>query len=257
MVTVSRPALVKLGGSVLTAKGTGGGFQKPAAKRLMSEIRKSDVPCVLLHGAGSYGHPEAQRHKLGRVRLQGRAAADAVAETLAAVQLLHAHVVATAAGAGLRPLSMPPNGMHSEAGTLVDLPVARVTQAIADGFMPVLHGTVVRDDRLGWRVASADEILAELAGELQPRLVVFATDVDGVFDGDPEAPGAKPRSRLSPADAPEVDAGDDATGGMAGKLARAFQAARYGPTLVVNGLVRNRLLDALKGKNVVGTRIEP
>jgi isopentenyl phosphate kinase len=254
---VSRPALVKLGGSLLTGKREGAGFQRPAARRLLGEVRKSEVPTVLLHGAGSQGHPEALRHRIGLVKLTGRQAAEAVAETRAAVGLLHAHLVATAVAVGLRPYSISLESVRSEGGSLVELPTAAVRRALEEGFLPVLHGTVVRDDELGWRIASADELLAELAGELQPRLAVFATDIDGVMDPAPDAPGAKLLPRLNQRDVVPSMEGDDATGAMAGKLQRAFQAASRAPTLILNGGVRNRLLDALKGKQVTGTRVEP
>lgn len=252
-----RPALVKLGGSLLTGKKEGSGFQRPAARRLLGEIRKAEVPTVLLHGAGSQGHPEAQSHRLGEVRLGGKQAALAVSQTLAAVQLLHAQVVETATVVGLNALSITLQGVRSEAGTLTNLPGAQVAQALDEGFLPVLHGTVVRDDRLGWRVASADEVLAELAHELDSRLCLFATDVDGVYQGDPEEPGARPMPKVTPHDIIPVDPHADATGGMAGKLNRAFQAAHSAPTLILNGQERNRLLDALKGKSIVCTRVEP
>lgn len=254
---MSRPALVKLGGSLLTGKRDGAGFQRPAARRLLGELRKADVQTVLLHGAGTLGHPEAVRHRIGQIRLAGRQACDAVAETRAAVGMLHAQVVATAAAVGLRPYGVPLDGARSEGGNLVDLPFGAVGRALDEGFLPVLHGSVVRDDALGWRVASADEVLAELACELEPRLAVFVTDVDGVFDPAPDVPGAKLLAKVTRSHLPVAsDDEGDSTGAMAGKLQRAFQAAQNAPTLILNGGVRNRLLDALKGKPVVGTRVE-
>ncbi|MHB8633876.1 MAG: isopentenyl phosphate kinase [Thermoplasmatota archaeon] len=252
---MSRPALVKLGGSLLTGKADGAGFQKPAARRLLGEIRRAEMPTVVVHGAGSQGHPEALRYHIGQQRV-GRAGAEGVAQTLAAVGALHAQVVAVAAACGLRPLSIGLDGVQSEAGELQDLPTARVRSGLADGFTPMLHGTLVRDDELGWRILGGDELMAELARELSPRVVLFATDVDGIFDGDPGAPGARPLARVGSADLPRLQPPTDATGGMAGKLGCALAAARAAPTLIVNGGVRSRLLDALKGKAVTGTRIE-
>jgi isopentenyl phosphate kinase len=42
---------------------------------------------------------------------------------------------------------------------------------------------------------------------------------------------------------------------MAGKLEHAFTVADSCPTMIVNGLERGRVLDALRGKTVVGTRV--
>jgi isopentenyl phosphate kinase len=252
---VPRPALVKLGGSLLTDKAQESTFRRPAARRLLSEVSKANVPTVLLHGAGSFGHPQAERHHLG----QSKAKPDAVSEVLACVGALDAQVVSLAHEAGLRPLSFPLHTVaRSESGGLADLPVEAIAKAVEEGYTPVLHGTLVRDTALAWRVVSADELMQELAAELTPRLAVFATDVDGIFDGPPGMPGSQLLPRVT-GDLVLVEGtvpGADVTGRMAGKLQRARAVAAHCPTLVLNGEVKGRLLDALKGKSVPCSRVE-
>lgn len=251
---MARPALVKLGGSLLTDKASESTFRRAQARRLVGELAKAEVPCVLLHGAGSFGHPQAKRHRIGQVR----ARPEGVAEVLAAVSLLHAEVLTLAASAGLRPLSIPLTAARGDGDDVVGLPAAETVKALEEGFTPVLHGTLVRDARLGWRVVSADELMAHLAPETAPRLAVFATNVDGVYDRDPAQPGAALLAKVSPKTslAGRNGNGDDVTGRMHGKLHHAFAVAQHCPTLIVNGGVRNRLLDALRGKAVPSTRIE-
>jgi isopentenyl phosphate kinase len=252
---VPRPALVKLGGSLLTDKSEECTFRRPAARRLLSEVAKANLPTVLLHGAGSFGHPQAARHRLG----QGKAKPDGVSEVLAAVGALSAQVVSLAQEAGLRPLAFPLHDMaRIEGDTLVDLPVEAIAKAIEEGYTPVLHGTLVRHPTLAWRVVSADELMQEFAAELTPRLAVFATDVDGIFDGPPGVPGSGLIAKVT-GDLVLVEGsvpGADVTGRMAGKLQRARAVARHCPTLVLNGEVKGRLLDALKGKSVPCSRVE-
>lgn len=249
-----RPALVKLGGSLLTDKAEESSFKRAGARRLIGEVAKAEVPCVLLHGAGSFGHPQAKRHRIG----QARPKAEGVADVLSAVALLHAEVLGLANAAGLRPLSIPLDGAHGDGDDVADLPVAAIKRALEEGFTPVLCGTLVRDNATGWRVISADELIARLAGELEPRLALFATDVDGVLDRDPSDPNAKVMPRVTPAIALAVPTGkgDDVTGRMQGKLQHAMAAAKHCPTLIINGGVRNRVLDALRGKPIPCTRVE-
>ena len=252
---MARPALVKLGGSILTDKGSEASFRRPAARRLLSEIAKANVPTVLFHGAGSFGHPQAARHKLG----QGKAKPDGVSEVLASVGMLSAQIVSLAHDAGLRPLPFPLHStVHTEGDGLADLPIEAVGKAVEEGYTPVLHGTLVRDPALAWRVVSADELMQEFAAELTPRLAVFATDVDGIFSDDPGKPGAKLLEKVgrdAKASANGAN-GADVTGRMASKLERARAVAAHCPTLVLNGEVRGRLLDALKGKPVPCSRVE-
>jgi isopentenyl phosphate kinase len=50
----------------------------------------------------------------------------------------------------------------------------------------------------------------------------------------------------------------DVTGGLAGKLERMIAVARFADRcLLVNGLKKGRLLAALRGRPVVGTRVTP
>lgn len=250
-----RPALVKLGGSLLTDKATESSFRRAQARRLVGELAKAEVPCVLLHGAGSFGHPQAKRHRIG----QARPRPEGIADVLSAVAMLHAEVLGLANAAGLRPMSVPLDGAHGDGDDVAGLPIAEVKRALDEGYTPVLHGTLVRDRATGWRVLSADELMARLAGELDPRLALFATDVDGVHDKDPKADGAKLLAKVRPgtiAGTSDDGDGDDVTGRMQGKLSHAFATARHCPTLIINGGVRNRLLDALRGKAVPSTRVE-
>lgn len=254
---VSKPVLLKLGGSVLTDKRKEESLQRTVARRLINEVAKAEVPVVLFHGAGGYGHPQAAKWKLGHevVTPERRAG---VAHTLATVGLLHAEVVRLADDAGLRPVSVPLHALvESDAGTLMDLPIGRIQRLLEEGFTPVLCGTLVRDDQFGWRIVSADEVMQELAQDLAPRLAVFVTDVDGVYEDGPDR--GEPIAHLTDIaqlrDGKNTN-GTDVTGGMEGKVHAAMTIAEACPVLFVNGKVRGRLLDALKGKQVVCTRVE-
>jgi len=259
---MARPVLVKLGGSILTDKEKEATFRRGVASRLMTEIAKAKVPTVLLHGAGSFGHPMVARSGIGSGAMDS-VRAQAVSETLASLADLEGRVLAAATAAGLRPVPVPLHlGVRYDAGdTLSELPVTEIQELLADGWTPVLHGTLVRQPRFGWKVLGADRLMAELAGGLAPRLAVFASDVDGVLSADPKQdPGAQLVPELSGADPQPARSGGrgwDVTGRMEGKLAHAFTVARSCPTLMLNGLERGRLLEALRGKTVIGTRIKP
>ena len=252
---MTRPVFVKLGGSVLTDKAKEGTFKRAVARRLIGELVKADVPLVLFHGAGSFGHPAVQRWRLHEGPV-GPDAQAGVSETLAAVARLEAEMLDLAYQAGLRPMAVPLHLLAlSEEGVMVDLPIQRIEQIMAAGFTPVLHGTMVRDEAWGWRVVSADELMAELAPDLNPRLALFVTDVDGVYRGEPGV--GEPLDEV--ADVADVlDAGGDGadvTGRMEGKVRHGLSLAHTCPVLVVNGTVRGRVLDALKGKPVPSTRL--
>ena len=249
---VRKPAFVKLGGSLISDKSGENVLRRPALRRLTSEIAKAEMPVVLFHGAGSYGHPQAMRAKIGSKPV----ATPAVTATLASVAMLQAEVVDAAQAAGLYPVAVSLQRTVAEGDNLTDLPVESITRLLEEGCTPVLSGTVVRDRTLGWRISSADALMAECSHDISPRIGVFATDVDGVYNGEPGKGELLPVVRPTTIPAMVESRRPDATGSMRGKLLRAFALAEACPVLILNGNVRGRLLDALKGKQVPSTRIE-
>ena len=61
---------------------------------------------------------------------------------------------------------------------------------LANNLVPVTHGDVVFDEELGCSVASSDTIVQHLSNIFRPSHVVFVTDVDGIYDKDPNEANA-------------------------------------------------------------------
>ncbi len=245
------PAMVKLGGAVITDKSKPEHFLRAPTKRLMQELARADVPLVLLHGAGSFGHPQVQEHAIGN-GVMTDAKRDGVSRTMASVMQLHVEVLSLAAEAGLCPVSVPLHmDVVSDHGELEGLPVERILRLLEEGFTPVLHGTLARDPEVGWRVVSADELMAALVEDLQPRLAVFVTDVDGVLDEE----GGLIASVSTAEGIAQESSGTDVTGAMHGKVRNGLLVAQEAPTVILNGTVRGRLEDALRGKDVPCTHV--
>lgn len=248
--------LVKLGGSVLTNKGTSGGarFSRRVALRLLREIRASKEDFILVHGAGSFAHPLALQYGIGKRRLSGQRLADAVSRTQAGVRELRTNVLHMCDEAGLSSVDVPASVVaHAQEGKVHFDPRA-FQESLARGLCPVTGGDVILDDRLGARVLSGDEILALLAKKLKPQRVVFVSDTDGLRVGGKTVP------QLSASEArkvlPRIAAGRDATRGMRGKLEQAIEIAEGGvPVVIVNGSASGRVGRACKGAKVPATII--
>lgn len=128
------------------------------------------------------------------------------------------------------------------------------------GFTPVTFGDVVRDLRRGFSVCSGDLMMVELARAFRPERAVFAADVDGLFTADPKRrKNARLFEVVGPKDLAQIEFSTprtDVTGSIEGKLRRMFEITDHvDECLIVNGNVKNRVRDALRGKRVVGTRI--
>ncbi len=248
---MSRPVLLKLGGSIITDKSKGAGIvARTQARRLVIEVRKAGVPCIIVHGAGSMGHPQVTK-----AESEGYSALN-VSAVHAAVGELQATLVRLAVDAGVPAVAVPLH-VHCtrEGDEILGIPFERIRRLLSEGHVPVLGGSLIRDAD-SWCVLSGDRIVGELAAEFQPRLTVFATDVDGVL-ADPEDPGSilAEVGNDTPVQWRRANNGD-VTGAMRGKLEHAVAAADHGPVVILNGTEKNRLLDQLKGKTVPCTRVK-
>ena len=92
-----------------------------------------------------------------------------------------------------------------------------------------------------------------LSEELRPKLVVFITDVPGVFDRPPDEPGATlvPRILVGCGAGPAVKTSTalhDVTGGVAAKLEAAIAIARAGTPVVVVEAGTTHARAALRGE---------
>ena len=58
--------IIKLGGSVITDKSKESFFKREVMNNLSKEIKKANKKCIIIHGAGSFGHILAKKYKLNK-----------------------------------------------------------------------------------------------------------------------------------------------------------------------------------------------
>ncbi len=253
--------LVKLGGSVLTDKARLRTPRQAAIRRLAQELAAVRQPLLVVHGAGSYGHILARKHKLneGGMTSARRAAA---ARVQADVKDLDGLVVAALIRAGVAAVPIAPSTVLSlDDGRVSSMDLTSFLEFSSMGFTPVTFGDVVRDLHRGFSVCSGDLMMLELARSFHPERAVFVADVDGLFTADPKRhQGAQFLETVRPDDLKRIEfaavSRTDVTGSIEGKVRRMFEIADHvGDCLIVNGNVKNRVRDALRGRRVVGTRV--
>jgi isopentenyl phosphate kinase len=131
------------------------------------------------------------------------------------------------------------------------------------GMIPVLGGDMVQDSAMGFSVGSGDQVANILARELHATDLVFATDVAGVYDGDPKLnPKARLIKELSLRDLRSLSTSNavvDASGAMRGKLnnleALSGELEAGLRTTIISMREPGRLRRLLNGEEVEGTRI--
>ncbi len=261
---VIKPAVLKLGGSVITNKREPMTPNLPEIERLSREIAEAKVShLVLIHGGGSYGHPLAEQYALsGGYKEQTQLVG--FSQTHQAMVALNKLVVdalirQNMAAVGLQPSSL----VVTSSGRIRSIEEQPLRNMLEMGFLPVFCGDAVFDSDLGFTILSGDQLAAFLAVQLGAGKIILGADVDGLYTSDPKSdPSARLIRRATLSDLRNMEHEiekarvTDVTGGMAGKMAELIPAVEKKiSALIVNAVTPNNIYKALKGEEVVGTTI--
>ncbi len=259
--------VVKLGGGLITDKANLTTCKPAVIQRLASELaeaRRHGVSIVVVHGAGSYGHLRAKQWGLahGRSDIVGDDGCttqdEAVVRVREEMMELADAVCAALEAAGLILTRHPPHQWAEGTGANFSGDVLRLEPR---EHTPVTWGDVVPvRGKTEFGILSGDDIVHRCATEL-PNVVrvVFAMGgADGVLRRPPQTGEAHDLIEVWTHEegfvghhASEVDV----TGGIALKVERALSIAAAGvETFFVNGEIPGRLLAAVLGQEVRGTR---
>lgn len=226
--------IVKLGGSVITDKKRPLTARPRAIASMAGALACAGEPLIVVHGGGSFGHYWSVRHDMHT--RPARHAPAAVAAVKNSMVDLDAMVLRAMAKRGMGPYAVPPHALVRPGGEAASVPAAREAGRIAEsGLVPVTYGDAL------WRrggmayIMSGDRLVRMLSLALRPRLAVFATDADGLYED-------MASRRL----VPRVGAAE------AGRIARSLAAGGAGagrgrgaaPAPDVTGGIRRKVLEA-------------
>jgi isopentenyl phosphate kinase len=259
-VSNSGPLIVKLGGSVITWKRGRARVRAKIVERIARELSTLDNQrLIVLHGAGSFGHPGAVRWGLAKAPTERdeehrrRGAAIVSAE----VRKLHVSMLNALIDQGIPAFSVPPSIIaRNRLGELAWMEERPFREALAGQAVPLSFGDVVRDEVWGYSILSADTIALQLARALSATRVIFVSDIEGVyekFDGG--------RGRIVPNITPSLlsvlqpsPGVPDVTGGIRGKVEAMLAIAESGADAgLISGLKDGAVARALRGETVYGS----
>ncbi|CAD7776794.1 Isopentenyl phosphate kinase [Candidatus Methanoperedenaceae archaeon GB37] len=251
-----KPILLKIGGSVLTDKERECTLRESEIERIAGEIGDSRARLVIIHGAGSFGHPQAKEH-----RIREDPTTRGLIETHRAVMKLNNAIIKALNRAGLDAIGVHPlDFIMMRENRVAHLDSAVIEKMIEFGLTPVLHGDVVMDSKKGASVISGDQILRELGSRLEVSRVGAGTNVDGVLDK-----RGRTIARITPETFNHLSlrqrdeySSVDVTGEMRGKVKELLELAENGVESLIFNASRDKMVyNFLRGKDVGGTRITP
>ncbi|QDA30823.1 isopentenyl phosphate kinase family protein [Thermococcus indicus] len=260
--------IVKVGGSVFSdKKGEPENFDHETVSNIAREIAKfyPREDFIIVHGGGSFGHPEAKRYEIreGLPKEWETAHYRRIGFTLTHQAMLRANAkfIETFVGENLPAFSVSTSSVFITENGEVSYGDLEVIERLLDlKFIPVLFGDVSIDLAKGIDILSGDQIITYLAKMLEPEKVIFLMDVDGIYDGKPGEGRLIQELRKEEIDSLLerlhcTSAGTDVTGGICNKLGEAKKIAEHSEVWFVNGKVPGRLSGAIRGDGF-GTRIK-
>jgi len=266
---LGRVLVLKLGGSLITDKSKPyrlrGNVLKAAAREAAGILKDGTVErLVVVHGVGSYGHPPVIEHKLYKGFIDPSQLLP-LSKTQTKVNELRAEVTKALQDEGVAVNLFHVSSIAvAKRGRITSMMLDAVKGYVKVGMIPVLGGDVVADSEMGFSVGSGDQVAAILAKELGATDLVFATDVDGVYDSDPKKnPAARliPEVSLSRGLASATGTSGDASGAMKGKIGAIAELApemNEGLNVsIISMMEPGRLSGLLRGEPVKATRIKP
>ena len=248
--------VIKWGGGLITHKDQLCTVNFGVIKSLANVCSQTSKKLVIVHGAGSFGHLKAKEYRLAEGRLEGLDQDSAIEEVRNDMLKLNSVVVQELEAQGLDVQSYSPHQWAQGVGPEFsgDLPL--------HSGVTVVYGDVVYDSSKEFGILSGDDLMLRYSLEIPDveRAVFAIGGVDGIL--------RVPPSKANPTDLIEVwnpamkfegehSADIDVTGGIWLKAARGAMIAASGiDVILVNGEYPQRVLGAIEGKSVIGTRIE-
>ncbi|MHC1566611.1 MAG: isopentenyl phosphate kinase [Candidatus Syntropharchaeia archaeon] len=240
--------ILKIGGSVLTEKREENRAKFNEIRRIAGEISEFHENLLFVHGAGSFGHPQAEKEKT-----RGKYSSKSLFIIHRSVKVLNEFILNALFEEGVPAAPIHPlSCVVAKKGRIKSMMLDQIIKLLDYGILPVLHGDVVVDEDLGISILSGDQIVPHLAKKLGAERVGIGIDVDGVMDG-----RNRVIERITRWSFDEIrdqiggSKGIDVTDGMYGKVTELLEANV--PALLFNASVPGNVSRFLKGEDLLGT----
>ncbi|GAA5797229.1 hypothetical protein HPULCUR_002609 [Helicostylum pulchrum] len=243
-MTQKKVIIVKLGGAAITEKRGVCQLSNPQqleetldqVETAYWHLTKSGHQLILIHGAGSFGHPQAKQYNLKPGWTTTTPPTPHYLKGFSHIrhclQSLSQHICSSLESRNVPVLAMSPldyiqtQDCEQTSTELFQPMAARVRQYLDLGFVPVLHGDAILDGIRGCTILSGDIIMYQLTQLLTVTRCIFITDVCGIYKSDPKQDNSSTsnpliREILAQEEKEQIQSNGstiDVTGGMGGKI---------------------------------------
>lgn len=249
---ITDAVIIKLGGSIVTEKSKDGIIRKDRIEKLAKDIAafSKTFPLIIVHGAGSCGHPEAEKWKINEGVTKKNAIG--ISETHNSVMNLNRTITDILQKSGINAVSVHPfDSCYADNGRIEKFNTDTIEKMLSLNIVPVLHGDVSMDRTKGACIISGDQIVQYLAKKLEIKKVGIATDVGGVIQNN-SVVKIITRKNVSSINL-KGSSNTDVTGGMLGKINELLILADSG--IESHIFAPEKVAEFLSGKETNGTAV--
>ncbi len=256
--------IIKIGGSVITDKTKdiptpNIKIIKDIGQQLSQLYKLGSYQLLLIHGAGSYGHPLVKQFNLNEgIKTEKQFSAVSQVQSLM-IQLNNLMLNYFDFPCTVFP---PHSFIYQDNKELSSFNTELIEKALSQNIVPVLFGDMIYDISLGYSVVSGDTLTSYLAQKIYPKKVIFLSDVNGIYDRNPKIYSeAKLITEINSSNLKSVltklstNKSNDTTGEMRGKL---LSIQKYLPgieVLIINGGYQLDIRAAVSDSYLFGTKI--
>ncbi|MDD5022635.1 MAG: isopentenyl phosphate kinase [Candidatus ainarchaeum sp.] len=246
--------ILKLGGSVITKKFD---YLETDDKnieylaRAIGSVWDPKMELILIHGAGSFGHAPVLAHGL-HSGIKTKKQVLGFADTHSSCSYLSNFIADRLIKSGVPAVVVSPVVVIRQInGRISKFDTSTVFELLKKGYLPVMHGDMVLDSKLGGSICSGDQISTYLGKKA--KKIIFGTNVDGVMAN------GKLVEKITKNNFKDIEkhlkssSAPDVTGGMAGKVKEIISSKKS--AYIVNALKPKRIEDLLKGRTTICTEI--
>ena len=256
---IKEKILLKFGGSVITDKYSDvPSINNENLKKIGKLISTSEYQLIIVHGAGSFGHPAAKKYKLSEGLIDGLQQNEGIKIARKKVRELNDIFCGILNDNGIETERVIPSEKMMTNGSeeITNFSKEKFDEILAKGKTPITFGDVTNDIEQGINILSGDVLMKYLAKTLKPRLSLFIMDLPGVFDGDPNDSNTSIIPLINSKELGNfenifVSKNTDVTGGIIGKIKRAIEISNFSETWITDV---DSLESCLKG-DPKGTRV--
>lgn len=267
---MKKTIVIKLGGSVITYKNKKGVFIRRKLinniARVFSRLEsKIDYNIILVHGAGSAGHQIVKKYKLQNGVLNDDAKWFGSFKCSYENQKMDSEIIKIFLKNNVKVFPVhTASTIIQNNKKIVGFNTEVISEVLNNRCIPLLYGEMVFDKKIGMSICSGDSIAPYLAKIYQASKIIYASDIQGLYDKDPyKNKNAVLIEELKLSEIKEkVNLGGshnvDVTGGLIGKISKInLINNKYLQTVeVFNGLEIDNYKKILLGKKFKHTVIK-